>query len=36
VGWVVLARREARDRAGAEREDGENDDTAESREPATA
>jgi cytochrome oxidase assembly protein ShyY1 len=32
VGWVVLARREARDRAGTEREE----DTAESREPATA
>ncbi|MDQ0786231.1 SURF1 family protein [Streptomyces sp. B3I8] len=32
VGWVVLARREARDRAGAEREE----DTTESREPATA
>jgi cytochrome oxidase assembly protein ShyY1 len=36
VGWVVLARREARDRAGAESENGENGDTAESREPATA
>lgn len=31
VGWVVLARREARDRAGQKRED-----TAKAREPAAA